>query len=469
MLPSTTRSVFLLVIMGLSCATPIPSTARDSDPDRSFGAAGRVVMPFPGGLSIVERFADVKLLQDQKLLVSATVATGGPADSDMGVMRLNANGSLDTTFGVGGARVVGFDRPGSSNSDIVRGMDVDANGRIVLFGEAAGGVGGIDMAVVRLTADGSLDNSFGSGGKATVAFDLGSTPARRGDQATKGIVLANGSIVVVGLASTAAGSVMAIARLTPGGLLDTAFDGDGKVTLSFGGGLADTALAYSVLAAADGQRIYAVGGAAVSGNYDFAIARLLGNGSLDTTFGGDGMVTFGFDIAGTLADVATGMVVLPDGRFLLCGAALVASPYNSDFACVRLLASGAFDSGFYPALVPFDLDSNKTDDAYATRLDAQGRILMAGSASISNPWQKMAVARLLASGQVDPSFGNDGRITFDGGSGSLSAEAGSLLVQPDGKIVVAGSTTLGTGNSYVQVVRMIGDTVFGSDFEVSMQ
>jgi uncharacterized delta-60 repeat protein len=185
MLPSTTRSVFLLVIMGLSCATPIPSTARDSDPDRSFGAAGRVVMPFPGGLPIVERFADVKLLQDQKLLVSATVATGGPADSDMGVMRLNANGSLDTTFGVGGARVVGFDRPGSSNSDIVRGMDVDANGRIVLFGEAAGGVGGIDMVVVRLTADGSLDNSFGSGGKAIVAFDLGATPARRGDQATR--------------------------------------------------------------------------------------------------------------------------------------------------------------------------------------------------------------------------------------------------------------------------------------------
>jgi uncharacterized delta-60 repeat protein len=282
-------------------------------------------------------------------------------------------------------------------------------------------------------------------------------------------VLANGSIVVVGVAATAAGNVMAVARLTPGGQLDTSFDGDGKVTLSFGGGVSDTAIAYNVVAAADGERIYVVGGAGLSGNLDFAITRLLGNGSLDTTFGGDGMVTFGFDIAGTLTDVATGMVVLPDGKFLLCGTALVASPNNVDFACVRLLANGAFDSGFFPVLVPFDLDGYKTDIPYATRLDAQGRILMAGSASIMNPWDKMAVVRLLASGQVDPSFGNDGRITFDGGPGSLSADAGSLLVQPDGKIVVAGSATLNTGNSYVQVVRMIGDTLFGSGFEVATQ
>ncbi len=227
--------------MGLLGTIASTAAARDGDPDPGFGTNGRVFLPFPGGLTIEDYFVDVKVLTSGKLLVSATVNTGTAAATDMGVMRLNPNGSIDTSFGVAGARVIGFDRAGSDNVDIVRGMAIQPNGRILLVGDAAGGTGGVDMAVVRLNVDGSLDTSFGSGGKTTVAFDLGATAARRADQAVKIIVLADGRIVLGGIATTAAGGVMAIARLTASGVLDTAFDGDGKRTLDFGGGLPTSA------------------------------------------------------------------------------------------------------------------------------------------------------------------------------------------------------------------------------------
>jgi uncharacterized delta-60 repeat protein len=163
----------------LTLAATRTVAARDGDPDPSFGTNGNVFLTFPGGLLIEKYFADVKVLGSGKLLVSSTVLTGTAANADMGVMRLNPNGSIDTSFGVAGARVIGFDRIDSDKRDTVRGMAVQPNGRILLVGDAAGGIGGVDMAVIRLTADGSLDSSFGSGGMTTVAFDLGATAARR--------------------------------------------------------------------------------------------------------------------------------------------------------------------------------------------------------------------------------------------------------------------------------------------------
>jgi len=455
--------LFAIVLLGGTMATV---AARDGDPDRGFGTLGSVVLPFPGGLSVDENYVDVKVLADGKLLVSATVNTGTAAASDIGVMRLHANGAIDTSFGVAGARIVGFDRAGSDNVDVVRGMAIQPDGRIVLVGDAAGGTGGIDMAVVRLLANGSLDTSFGTGGKMTVAFDLGATPARRADQAVKAIVQADGRILLGGIAYTAAGAVMAVARLTSTGVLDGDFDGDGKRILDFGGGATDLGIAYSVLASADGQRTYAVGMAMQGGNQNFAIARLLGNGSPDATFAGDGTATFGFDIGGTLGDAATDAVELADGKILLCGASFIGGARNSDFSCVRFRANGTVDIDFPPVLIPFDLDSDGLDQAYAMRIDAQGRIVLAGLASAGSNGLDVAVARLLPGGQVDPSFGNDGRGNYDAAVGEGTNRGTSLALQTDGKIVVAGSAWIDIfGASHVQVLRLIGDTLYEDGFD----
>lgn len=455
------------VVIGSMAGIATSVCARDGDPDRSFGTTGSVFRSFPGGLAIEQSMVDAKVLPSGKLLISATVKTGTSAAFDFGVMRLNANGSIDTSFGDAGGRVVGFDRAGSDNNDGVYRMAIQPNGRILMVGTAAGGVGGYDMAAVRLNADGSLDTSFGTGGKTTVAFDLGATAESRADVAIDIMVLPDGRIVLGGNATTAAGSVMAIARLTASGVLDTTFDGDGKRTVNFGGSLSDDGIAYKLLASTDGQRMYAAGFASLAGNFDFAIARLLSNGSLDTTFAGDGGTTFGFDIGGSLTDGALEAVELPDGKLLVCGFSVIAAPSNTDFSCVRLLANGTVDSDFQPPLIPFDLDNSKLDQAYATRIDAQGRIMMGGLASAGPGTYDFAVARLLPSGQVDPSFGIDGRMTYDGETENVNNYAYALALQGDEKIVVAGWAVNAQSLTQVQVVRLIGDTLFESNFEAA--
>ncbi|WP_440222918.1 delta-60 repeat domain-containing protein [Dokdonella sp. MW10] len=463
---SRTRASLVAASLCLAAATV---SARDGDLDRRFGTNGIVERPFPGGYTTEEIFQDVRVLPDGKLLVSGTANVSVQASTDMAVMRLNADGSLDTTFGVGGVSLVGFDRPGSNDGDIARGLDVQADGRILLFGQAAGTTGGSDMAVARLLPDGTLDGSFGNGGKVTIAFDLGATPDSRNDQGVRGLALPDGRIVVGGLAYTGAGAVMALARLNANGTLDTSFDGDGKRILDFGGGPTDTSLAYAIIPANDGQRIYAVGSATIGGNQQIAIARLLANGTPDPSFAGDGTLAFAFDIGGNLAETATGGVELPDGRFLACGAAQVSATGN-DIICAQFLANGTPDSGFPPVVVPLDVDNRGMDQAYAMRRDPLGRIVLAGFASVDETTFDVAVVRLMPNGQVDASFGDDGRQHYDGLTSGRTNRASSLALQPDGSIVLAGSVNTATPNEHhMQVMRLIGDTIHDHGFEYTQE
>jgi uncharacterized delta-60 repeat protein len=468
-----TRSMFAAHCCAIAIATLFAvgeTVARDGDPDVEFGSLGSLILPFPGGLTVQEAFIDVHALPDGRLLVSATVDSGGAAGTDFGVMRLHSDGTVDSSFGDSGARIVGFDRPGSDNADVARNLVVQPDGRILVVGDAAGGIGGVDMAVIRLTPEGSLDPGFGTGGKTTIAFDLGASPERRNDLAVRLAVRPDGRIVIAGLASTAAGTQMAVARLTSGGVLDTSFDGDGKRTIDFGGGLADTSVAYKVLIAADGQRMYAVGGASFAGNLDYAVARLLDGGGLDTTFGGDGTVNYGFDIADPFGDVASGAVELADGKLLLCGASTVATTHNADFSCMRMLANGEVDVDFLPVVIPFDLGGPNTDESIDLQIDAQGRVLLAGYATVGKNNYDAALVRMLPTGQVDPGFGVDGRMAYDaeweGVPGQFN-RAHSVAMQSDGKIVLAGSARVGPGfTSYVQLIRLMGDGIFDDGFEL---
>jgi uncharacterized delta-60 repeat protein len=441
--------------------------ARDGDLDPQFAGSGSLLMPFPGNLAIASAFQEVVALADGRLLVAATVETGAAGAADFGVLRLLGNGSLDSGFGQGGARLVAFDRPGGDNTDTVRDLLVQPDGSIVLVGDAAGGLGGIDMAVARVLANGSLDLGFGSGGKTTIAFDLGSSPARRADQGVAITRLPDGRLVVAGQVSTAAGALMGVARLHANGSLDPSFDGDGKATANFGGGLSDVALAYDVVVAADGESVFGIGAASLAGNLDFAIAKWRGDGSPDPEFGTAGSRRFGFDVGGSLNDAAVAGRELADGRLMLCGAASVALPANADIACIRLLATGGVDPAFVPALVPFDLGGSNIDEALEMAVDGQGRIVLAGQAA-SPAATEFALVRLLASGQVDPAFGVDGRRSFSAPTGpDLRAQAWGLTLQADGSIVLAGGaeTTLG-GPNHLYLVRAIGDTLAERDFEV---
>ena len=272
---------------------------------------------------------------------------------------------------------------------------------------------------------GALDPTFGDGGLVTTDF-LDFTSDRVLDIA----VQADGKIVVVGSSSAGGGGVFALARYNPDGILDTSFDGDGKLTTDFAG---DLDLAFGVAIQVDGK-IVAAGRSFQSGTgFDFALARYNPDGSLDTTFDGDGKVTTDF---GGFFDQANAVVIQADGKIVVAGRSQ--SGTGVDFALARYNADGSLD-------ITFDADGKITtdfagsfDEATGVVIQADGKFVVAGRFRQSDSGEDFdfAMARYNDDGSLDTSFDGDGKLTTDF-AGSSDGAFG-LAIQADGKIVLAG-------------------------------
>ncbi len=317
--------------------------------DTTFGPGGKREISFGGD---EESVFGAALQPDGKILLA------GDVDFRVAVARLNPNGSLDTTFAGDGRKVFSW-------GAISRAMAVLAlpSGKILLAGFS--GPEGGNFQVARLHANGALDTTFGTGGKAPVDFggdDFGVAMARQ----------ANGRILVAGR-STTAGAV--VARLRTTGALDPDFGGDGRVTLG-------PSSASAVLVQPD-RKIVVAGNA--GGSEVMTVTRLNPNGSPDMTFDGDGTATIDF---GSLGDVANDAVLQPDGRIVVAG---YMQAVNSPTAVARLNANGSPDTTFGVAgKVTVDFGSATFGNAVA--LQSNGRIVVAGHRTGGDDF---AVARLL--------------------------------------------------------------------------
>jgi len=188
--------------------------ASPGDLDTSFSGDGKKTISF-GGVDI----ANVVLVQPNGRIV---VAGGGAAADRFCVARLRSNGVLDTAFGSGGKRVIGFGGRGLGES--VFGAALQPDGKIVLVGGS-----GLRAAVARLNPNGSLDTTFSGDGKKTFNWAPGDF-----SRAQAVLVLANGKLVVAGFSGPEGGDVQ-VARLKANGALDTAFGTGGKAAVDFGG------------------------------------------------------------------------------------------------------------------------------------------------------------------------------------------------------------------------------------------
>ncbi len=191
-----------------------------------------------------------------------------------------------------------------------------------------------NFALVRCNADGSLDTTFDGDGKLTTDFAGGD------DRAYDLAVQSDGKIIAAGYA-TGTSADFALARYNADGSLDTTFDGDGKLTTDFAGN-GDTI--YSV-ELQTGGKIVAAGYNNNPANDDFALARYNADGSLDTSFDGDGMVVT--DLAGG-DDAAYGLALLGDGRLVAAGYGYL---NKSDFGAVRYNADGSLETSFRLGMV----------------------------------------------------------------------------------------------------------------------
>jgi uncharacterized delta-60 repeat protein len=278
-------------------------------------------------------------------------------------------------------------------------------------------------ATLTKAAGSHLDFGFNGSGKATVDFGGNDEPYAIAEQADE-------KIVVVGRSANGSDSDFAIARFNATGTLDTTFDGDGKVTTDFFGSFDD---ARAVIIQPDGKIVVA-GATFVSGHYNFAVARYNANGSLDTTFSGNGKNNFNF--SGD-SDVGYAAALQADGKIVIAG-------YASDpslghiWAIARLNTNGTLDSTFGTngkATIRFGFS------VAGVVIQPDGKIVVGGDAIltlISN--RDLAVARFNPNGSLDTSFGNAGVQTTDI-SGGDDDFAGGLTMLPDGRPILTGYWT----------------------------
>jgi uncharacterized delta-60 repeat protein len=379
--------------------------AHPGDLDTSFGNGGKKTINF-GGTDAPQAV----LVQPNGRVVAA--GGGGPASSFCIVRLRAANGTLDPTFGSGGKRVVDF----GTDDESVYGAALQPDGKIVLAGDSR-----LQVAVVRLKANGALDPTFDGDGKKTLSWGaIG--------RATAVVVAPNGKILLGGFSGPEGGNIQ-VARLKPNGALDTTFGAAGIATIDFGGDDFGEAMARQ----ADG-RIVVAGRSTAAGA---VVARLRATGALDPDFGSGGRVT----LPG--GGSARAVLVQPDRKIVVAGNASI----SAMMVVTRLMPDGSPDTTFDgDGTATIDFGST-SDIAAGVVLQPDGRIVVAGYTQAS---EDVAVARLNANGSPDATFGAAGKATVDFG---VATFGNAVALAPNKRIVVAGQRT---GGDDFAVARLLG-------------
>jgi uncharacterized delta-60 repeat protein len=392
------------------------------------------------------------------------ILVGSANNQAFAVARLDGDrGELDPTFGTNG-RVTTFVGSPGGDVVAANAVVVEPDGKIVVAGTAFnGGTGNQDFTLVRYNADGSLDTSFGDGG--VVLTDFGTGNAEVFGLALETMSDGSVDIVAAGEATDASGNQdFALARYTPDGSLDTTFDSGGStpglVLTPVGGG---TATAYAV--AIDGSGNVVVAGGApdpATGNGDFALARYTPNGNLDGTFGSGGIVLTPFGGAADGISATAYALGLQGTNIIVAGSA--ANSSESDFALARYDGSGNLDaSGFngqnsqtplaHPAGTVVTTFASGSATAFGLAVQSNGQVVAVGSVN-----NQLAAARYNTDGSLDTAFGGNfnGTNVLNFGSGFQQFGNGVAL-QPDGNIVIAGTDfNTSTGGADFFVVRLLG-------------
>jgi len=364
-----------------------------------------------------------------------------------------ADGDPDKSFGKSGMVVTEF----SNSQSVAHAIAIQGDGKIV----AAGGIGNNAVAVagfalVRYNTDGSLDASFGVGGKLTTQFDGGSSAAAIAIQS-------DGKIVAGGFAGVLSNSRFALVRYNRDGSLDTGFGASGKVTSQFG-----ASTSVSVITIQPDGKIVAAGFAGeLNKTSSFAVARYNGDGSLDASFGTSGMVTTGLLDSSDAYAIAT----QSDGKIVLAGHASSINPQRgSFFGLARYNSDGSLDASFgtdgkvTTSLAGF---SGVFSSARALILSPDGKIVAAGTASNGGRASFVALAHYNSDGSLDTSFGAGGTAV----TAFLDSEsiARAIVFRPDGKTVAVGATFKSKGSVFA-LARYNNDGTpdknFGTDGKV---
>jgi uncharacterized delta-60 repeat protein len=450
----------ILVLIAAWASAGGSAWGKPGDLDRSYGL-GTGMSRIDFGAS--DHGRAVALQRDGRIVVAGVSNASGT--NDFAAARVLADeGTSDASFDNDGRAAINLGSiPGSTvtnSDDVGRAIAVQGDGRILVSGDTTLG-GTRDMAVLRLTSGGAIDLDYGLGTGAS-RMDFGSTSVSNQslDFGNAMVVQPDGRILVAGN-SNAHGSPFdpdfAAARLlSPQGTFDASFNGTGRTMVNMGSlpGFNFASFDIGNGVALQGDRILVAGTSNLRGSNDLAVVRLTPAGAVDTQYGlgtGGSLLDFGSLPGATGSnDQGNAVAVQRDRRILVAGYSDSRGPLS--FAIGRVLADeGTFDASFAGVgrtLINWGVPAI----AYALAVQPDGKILVAGTVE-----NDIGIARLQPNGSLDSTFGDGGKKRIDLGSGAIE-DARSIALRSDGKIVLGGTLTAGAGaNPDMMVVRLEND------------
>ncbi len=384
--------------------------------DTSFDADGILLTDFGG----TETAYGVAIQANGRIVV-----VGGSNDSIV-IARYNTDGALDATFDGDGKFIRRFN---TNRSDTAYSVAIDANGKIVVAGTSwvsyTFNSSNRDFFVMRLNTGGFLDRTFDTDGYLNTNFSPGPVSS---DEARDVAIQSDGKIVVTGYARINFNDHLAVARYNPDGSLDETFNN------SFGGRKAIPIPGFSNRPTA-GESVSLLSDGRILTMANGSLYQFTSDGSLDTTFDGDGVLKFG--------GLVKTSFIQPDGKIIAAGSTgiqfLVMRFATDGSRDVTFSLDGSVETGFGPSI----------DEAKGSVLQPNGKLIVVGQSL-----RAFGIARYNANGSPDLRFSQDGRTTIDFGPTTAESGAADVAVQPDGKIIVVG------------FVRFKGSTSWSSQFAV---
>jgi uncharacterized delta-60 repeat protein len=400
------------IILSLLLSSTI-ALAQDGSLDLSFGTSGKVTTAIG---TTNDLGYTVAVQTDGKIVVAGS-------SGNFALARYNVDGSLDISFDTDGKVSTTVGTNSSGISDIA----IQADGKIIAVGYSYTSGGVPNITLVRYNIDGSLDLSFDTDGIVTTPNGTANAVAIQTD----------GKIIVTGSISPN----IAVVRYTTNGSLDTSFDTDGTVTTYIG---FDASVGNDVAIQTDGKIVVA-GYRSGLGKADFALVRYTTNGSLDNTFDTDGIVT---TAVGTGYDYAFALAIQADGKIVETGYSHN-SLGNYDIGLCRYAIDGSLDTTFNTDGTLTTTIGTNSSYGRDVAIQADGKIVVAGYTASGLSKLDFVVERYTTNGNLDLSFDADGIVTT--AIGATYDEGHAMAIQPNGKIIVVGSSNNGANNDFAIV------------------
>lgn len=385
--------------------------------DLKYGSGGVAITT--QGPDIFSQISSIAIQSDGKV-----VAAGSSYNSIIGkyyinVLRYKTNGTLDSSFGVGGMVI---DSIGLSDDNEASCIAIQPDGKIIVGGFAFISTD-FDFVLLRFNTNGTHDSTFGTYG--IITKNLGD------DNFANSIALqANGKILLCGSTSNGNDQDFVVVRFNHDGSTDVNYAAAGMALVSMTSASED--IPTHIKVQPDGKAII-VGLSANTTTYipKVALLRLDTNGFPDNSFGNSGKVVNAFSANG---DQLTSLVLQPDGKMVVVGQAVNT---NADFLVARYTSTGLLDNTFGNGGYKFYNFGNLAEQAYTVALQADGKIIVAGS--VDSLSTDIALIRIRSNGVIDSTFGINGKVATALSPGYDYTT--SMILQPDGKIVLGGMAT----------------------------